>query len=240
MKIKVTAAYLDILISRRIWNFHPTDHSAMQYAMFIVMRDIRAMDLDVLVGALSKRLSDDDERFENNVAFRLHGINGRALHRLLARMTDFVEVKSGMKSRYLEYAKRGGKEAYEIEHIWANHAERHTDEFAHPSEFAEYRNRIGGLLLLPKSFNAAYGDLTYEKKLPHYFTQNLLAKSLNEQAYTLNPGFMRFIDSSGLPFNSMTEFKKANLDARQVLYGKLAELIWNPDILTKIADGSTD
>lgn len=35
----------------------------------------------------------------------------------------------------------------------------------------------------------------------------------------------------------MTEFKKTNLDARQLLHGKLAELIWNPGILTKIAEG---
>jgi Protein of unknown function (DUF1524) len=37
-----------------------------------------------------------------------------------------------------------------IEHIWADHPELHKDQFAHPSDFQEYRNRIGGLLLLPK------------------------------------------------------------------------------------------
>jgi hypothetical protein len=40
-KIRVTAAYLDILIYRRIWNWHAIDYSTMQYTMFIVMRDIR-------------------------------------------------------------------------------------------------------------------------------------------------------------------------------------------------------
>ncbi len=62
-----------------------------------------------------------------------------------------------MQSHYVEYTQRGGKNGYEIEHIWANQPERHKDEFAHPSEFRDYRNRIGGLLLLPKKFNAAYG-----------------------------------------------------------------------------------
>ena len=33
----------------------------------------------------------------------------------------------------------------EIEHIWADHPERHDDEFSHPSEFAEYCNRIVSL-----------------------------------------------------------------------------------------------
>jgi Protein of unknown function (DUF1524) len=155
-------------------------------------------------------------------------MNGRQIHRLLARMTDFVETRSGMPSHYVEYARRGGKSAYEIEHIWADHAERHEDEFAHPSEFAEYRNRIGDLLLLPKSFNASYGDLPYEEKLVHYDSQNLLARSLHENAYDHNPGFRRFIEASGLEFRPHSEFRKADLDGRQELYRHLAEYIWNP------------
>ena len=46
---------------------------------------------------------------------------------------------------------------------------------------------IGDLLLLPKSFNSSYNDKPYDVKLPHYFGQNLLAKSLNPQAYSHNP-----------------------------------------------------
>ena len=106
---------------------------------------------------------------------------------------------------------------------------------AHPSEFQEYRNRIGGLLLLPKSFNASYGDLPYAKKREHYDSQNLLARSLYELAYDLNPGFRRFIEESGLPFGAHAEFKKVDLDARQVLYQGLAEQIWSPDRLAQEA-----
>ncbi|MGH2853511.1 MAG: GmrSD restriction endonuclease domain-containing protein [Solirubrobacteraceae bacterium] len=97
-----------------------------------------------------------------------------------------------MPSRYADYSKRGGKDGYEIEHVWADHFERHTDEFDHPSDFAEYRNRIGDLVLLPKSFNASYGDLVYEEKLKHYNGQNLLARSFHRGAYDHNPGFGAF------------------------------------------------
>ena len=186
------------------------------------------MATEELAHALRKRLDAETETFLSNESFRLHGMNGRQIHRLLARMTDFVETRSGMPSHYVEYAKRGGKDGYEIEHIWADHPERHEDEFAHPSEFAEYRNRIGDLLLLPKSFNASYGDLPYEKKLVHYDSQNLLARSLHENAYDHNPGFRRFLERSGLPFRAHTEFRKADLDDRQELYGQLAEYIWCP------------
>jgi hypothetical protein len=76
--------------------------------------------------------------------------NGYAIHRLLARLTDYVETQSGQTSRYAEYV-GDGPGRYEVEHILADHPERHTDEFAHPSDFAEHRNRIGGLLLLPRA-----------------------------------------------------------------------------------------
>jgi hypothetical protein len=157
------------------------------------------------------------------------------IHKLLARMTDYVETKSGRPSRYHEYVQRGGKNRYEVEHIWANHHDRHKDEFSHPNDFAEYRNQIGGLLLLPKSFNASYGDLPYSQKQEHYYGQNLLARSLNEKAYEHDPGFLRFIQESQLPFRPHTEFKKADLDARQALYIKLAEQIWNPERLMQEA-----
>src|SRR5207302_9764535 len=40
-KLRVTSAYIDILITRRIWNFRAIDYSTMQYAMFLVMKEIR-------------------------------------------------------------------------------------------------------------------------------------------------------------------------------------------------------
>ena len=207
----------------------------LQYAMFLVMRDVRGRSAPELAAMLKERLDPETAPdFAANGAFRLHGMNGRQIHRLLARMTDYVETRSGQASRYAEYAQRG-KKGYEIEHVWANHAELHQDEFGHPSEFEEYRNRIGGLLLLPKSFNASYGDLPYAEKRGHYAGQNLLAKSLHESAYDHNPGFKRFIAESGLPFRAHAGFRKADLDARQALYQQLAERIWGPERLAQEA-----
>jgi hypothetical protein len=233
-KVRVAAAYIDILIHRRSWNWRSIDYSTMQYAMFLVMRDIRGRSAAEVAVLLGERLRAEAESFASNDRFRLHGMNGRQIHRLLARMTDYVETQSGMASRYTEYAQRGRK-GYEIEHVWADHPERHSDEFSHASEFAEYRNRIGGLLLLPKSFNASYGDLPYGEKHDHYVGQNLLARSLHEKAYDHNPGFRRFIGQSGLAFRAHDEFRKADLDGRQALYQQLAERIWDPAVLDQEA-----
>jgi hypothetical protein len=236
-KLRIVAAYIDILIARRIWNWKATDYSTMQYAMFqLVILRVRGKSVPELADILVERLGAEEQTFELNQRFHLHGGNGRQIHRLLARMTEYVETRSGHASRYAEYIKRHGKKGYEVEHIWANHSERHKDEFDHPTDFAEYRNRIGGLLLLPKSFNASYGDKPYAEKRDHYYGQNLLAQSLHEKAYEHNPGFRTFREESGLPFKAHATFRKADLDERQKLYQKLAERIWSPANILREAE----
>ena len=160
----------------------------------------------------------------------MHQQNRRIVHVMLARITDYLEQQSNTDSHLADYVRTSGSNRYEVEHIWANHAERH-DEFDHPSDFKRHRNRIGGLLLLPKSFNASYGDDPYESKLKHYNTQNILARSLHSQAYERNPGFINFIQSSGIPFKAHDSFTKEDLDKRCDLYLQLAQRIWNPEIL---------
>lgn len=233
-KLRVVSTYLDIFITRRLWNFKAIDYSAMQYAMFTTLRDIRGLGVDALVERLDEKLRAV-EGFGENPGFRLHGMNGPAVHRILARLTDYVEVQSGGKSRYEEYATRSGKLAYEIEHIWADHPERHEDEFGHQTEFSEYRNRIGGLLLLPKQINASLGDMHYEQKLERYDSGNLLARSLNENAYRNNPGFVTFVKESGLDFRPHEGFKRDDLDRRQALYAALAERVWSVERLAEAA-----
>ncbi|MBP8945223.1 MAG: DUF262 domain-containing protein [Paludibacteraceae bacterium] len=234
-KLKIVSIYLDILINRRIWNWHSIDYSTMQYAMFTLIREIRGKNTRELADLLFDRLNGDVETFKSNEKFYLHGMNGRLIHLLLARLTEYVEIKSGRESRYKEYIQRGGKNGYEIEHIWANHFEEHSDEFAHPDEFDDYRNRIGGLLLLPKKFNASYGDLPYEQKKKYYAAkQNLLAQSLCKETYEHDPGFKNFISESKLPFKPYETFKKSDLEERQKLYINLAEQIWNPENIKKV------
>lgn len=58
---------------------------------------------------------------------------------------------------------------------------------SYEADFARHRNRIGDLLLLPKQFNASYNDDPFEKKLPHYFGQNLLAASFRPLSYEKTP-----------------------------------------------------
>ena len=232
--IRVISIYLDILLHRRMWNGHNIDFNTMRNTMNALMIGLRDVSSDGLIEYLYAKLTQDAETFGNNSLFRLHGRNRPQVHRILARITDYVSVESGESSRYSEYFQTGSRR-YEIEHVWADIPEQHEDEFEHPYDFQEYRNRIGALVLLPKRFNASYGSLPYTEKREYYATQNLLAKSLHEVAYDHNPGFRQFIEDSGLEFKAHPEFKKADLDERQLLYRQIAERIWDPERLKDIS-----
>ena len=182
-KIRLIATFLDILLARRLWNFRSIAYSTMQYAMFLVMRDIRRKPVDKLVIILREKLEAMEESFQGDEPLRMHQQNRYTMHWLLARISDWIGMQSGKDSRFDEYMAEG-RNRYEIEHIWADHWDWHSDEFTNEADFAAYRNRIGGLLLLPKSPNASYGDLPYDKKLPHYLKENLLAQSLPQEPIT--------------------------------------------------------
>ena len=243
-KLRVVSAYLDILIHRRVWSSRNIGYSTMSYAMFLLMRELRGKDARAAAECLVERLADpfmSAEPFSKNPRFHLHGGNKRKVRQILARMTaqleEWAEVVPHYAPRYADYGK------YEIEHIWADKyaAHGHGSEFAQEAEFQEFRDRIGGLLLLRKADNASYNDKPYagrDGKLDFYFGQNLLAKSLHERCYENNPGFLRFVGKSGLPFKPHPAFKKSDLEERQALYLQIAERIWNPDRLRKLAEGN--
>ena len=175
---------------------------------------------------LHEKLREDNVTFAHNNQYRLQNNRDKKRIRLiLARMIDYVETQSGQDSRYQEYIK------YDIEHIWADHPEHHEEEFSHEYDFHEYRNRIGGLLLLPPKRNKDFSDRSYEDKLEDYLKENLLAQSLHERTYQRKPAFQKFIQRSQLEFRPYSDFKKADLDDRQKLYQQIAKRIWNPERL---------
>ena len=246
-KVRVVATFLDILLARRAVNYLSMTSAAMSYTIFLIMKDIRGKSVAELATILTARLEEQGCDFGGTKdgsrggidRFGLNQWSKRYIKILLARMTSYIEQQSGLQSSVTSYLTRG-KGRFEIEHIWSNRPEEHEDEFDSPAEFAEQRNRFGGLLLLPKSFNASYGDMPYtngedqdQAKLTHYNNQNLLARSLHRQCYINNPGFKQFMKASGLPFKAHKRFQKKDLDSRCQLYRTIAEQIWDPDLLVE-------
>ncbi len=229
-KMQMVAGYLDIFIARRVVNFRTLGYSAIVYTMFNLMKEIRDLPVDQLATVLRQKADAIDESFDAVADFHMHQQNKGSVYQLLARMTYHVETESNLPTNFKKFVDRKSKGRYDIEHVWPDVYERYEDEFSHAADFARYRNRFGGLVLLPERDNRSLGADPFKKKVAVYLRDNLLAASLNQQAYERNPGFRTYIQQSGLPFHPVNgDFGKADLDARQELYRKLCEEIWSTD-----------
>lgn len=228
-KAALVANALDVFVVRRMVNFRNFGYNTVVYKMFNLAKRIRNRSTSEVQELLAEWLEGEHERLDGIHSFRLTMRNRRHIMYLLARITAWLDNELKTSVTFVDYIDRSGKNPYQIEHIWADHFERHADEFDNQYEFEDHRNKFGDLLLLPGDFNASFGDMPYLEKVAHYNAQNPLARSLNPLAHQNNPSFLRLCETHNLAFVAYpTTFKKENIDERQELYRQLAEIVWDP------------
>ena len=229
-KIDLVARYIETFVVRRSINFRKFAASSIRYTMYSLVKEIRGKDLESLCSLLSaktKELDDGWNEFEN---FRMHGQNKRFVKFLLSRITAYVEQGAGITTTFQTYYESPGGKPFEVEHIWADDFDAHTNEFKEKSDFSDWRNSIGALVLLPNGTNQSYNDKPYAEKIVHYQKENLLVRSLCPLAYQNNPNFTKWANSRNLKFAPHPIFKKNDILLRQSLYQKICEDIWSfPD-----------
>lgn len=225
-KINLVAKYLEIFCVRRSINFKNFGATSIRYTMYTLVKDLRDKSLEELQALLHAKLDSMEESWDAFECFHLHGQNKVFVKYLLSRLSGYVDELAGESTNFNNYFHKGLGKPFEIEHIWSQHFVEHKDEFDQQNEFEDYRNRLGGLVLLPRGPNQSYGDMPYTTKQAHYIKENLLVKSLCPLAYENNPNFNRLMSEHGLPFEAHEDFKKADLDARQALYRVICEEIW--------------
>ena len=216
-KIRIVTKYLTKVLSWRVWNQNVISQSALEGSIYDLAKQIRDAKLDDL-----KNLLDNDPITLPDLSNTpsLNQQNRSKIRVLLALITAIV----GNGSNEPKYMLTDNN--IEVEHIWADKYEEHEDEFTDKGEFASRRNVIGDLLLLPKSFNASYGDKPFSEKVVQYMGQNILAQSLNELKYQNNPGFLSFKETSKLGFKPYSEFKNQSITERTNLYRGILLYNW--------------
>lgn len=215
-KIKAVSKHLTKAVSWRVWNHWLISQSSLEAPIYELCKKIRGKSLEEIEAILK---CDTGWYPELNGTPTLNQQN-RRLTVLLSLITEIAAVGEGQPDYMLNKA-----EPTEIEHIWCDHYEQHMDECPNENDFSTVRNNIGDLLVLPKSFNASYGDCPFRSKVVHYIEQNVLAQSLNPQKYSHNPKFKAFMEESGLPFVPYGEFRRQSIVERAELYRNI--LLWN-------------
>lgn len=241
-KIKIISCFIDQYIMRRAVNFKATDYSTVKNAVFTLTLQFRRLSVDLLKDKaidLLDKLAD-----KNGEPFTLDGINRWALNNsskrfifhALARLAYFLETQTDTPgASFVKYTDRDTKNPYDIEHILADDFQQNKDNFDNTDDFEKMRNRFGALLLLPLDKNRSFQDMSYTDKKDKYYSENILAATLNEKYYQNTPRFIKFKDTCGLNFVPLDVFDKNSIESRTKLYLQLAKLIWNTDIIKNIA-----
>lgn len=218
-KIAIVSKYLTKVLTWRIWNHWLISQSSLEAPIYELCKEERGKSVEELEDLFNK---DPIQIPDLDGTPTLNHMNRPKLKVLLAMITAVVAKESGAPDYIIDK-----NEQTEVEHIWADHYDQHLDEFNNENEFATVRNNIGDLLVLPKSFNASYGDDPFESKVEQYYSQNILAQTLNEKKYTNNPGFVKFKNNSGLPFKPYSSFKREGIGERAELYKAILKWNWN-------------
>jgi hypothetical protein len=217
-KMDMVARYIELFCVRRAVNFRKFAASSIRYTMYSLVKEIRNKDLPALQAILAGKVKEMDCPWDGFADFYMHGQNRWFVKFLLSRISAHINQGAGIPSNLQTYLESPGGKPFEIEHIWADNFNAHTDEFTDKEDFQISRNSIGALILLPHGTNQSYSAKPYEEKLAHYQKENLLARSLCPIAYQNNPNFTKWAASRGLKFQPSQQFKKKDIVARQALY----------------------
>lgn len=233
-KIKAVSCFVDQYIATRVFNFKVVDYSTIKNAVFNITKNIRRLGIIELGTALQNELANTGFTLDGIDRFFLNQFTSRYMLHILSRITHYIEDGSGLNTKFEDYVNRSIKNPYDIEHIWADHFDQHADECVDDDDFLNHRNKFGALLVLPRDKNRSFQDATYGEKLPMYFGENLLAKSLDGKCYQHNPQFLYFIRSQSLNFQQHPDFKKKDIAERHKLYKEICKKVWDMNIIEEL------
>ncbi len=228
-KARQVAGFIDVFVARSMLSYQDFRQATVWRRIMRLTRELRRLSAEGIGVRLAAELAALAGDLGPTEAFGLRQRNRAHVRYLLARLTSWVDQQCGVEHDFAWYA-LGTANPYEIEHVLANRVPEHGPLAGLSGKaFAELRNRFGALVLLPKSTNAGFGALPYERKLPLYASQNLLARALHAGCYDRNPTFLRFVEESGLPFQPYPDgFDERAIVERQQLYRRIAARVWDP------------
>ena len=237
-KIRVVATFIDIFASTRIFNYKKVNWNANKNLLFRVMCQIRNQDVKTIGVRLVSTLQRMSEKLDAIQDFELNQFTGRYMLHMLARLTDYVNLRMGLATQFENYVDRNPKTSYDIEHILPADYQSYKDLFNDEEDFKNNREKFGNLILLTSDHNRSYQDMPYDQKVVQYMGDNILAQSLNAGAYKNNPKFLALSNEYG--FKAYARFDKTAIRERLQLYISLAKSIWNPAVIKELAGGWDD
>ncbi|MCI5123171.1 MAG: DUF262 domain-containing protein [Candidatus Electrothrix sp. AR5] len=241
-KIALVSKYIDYYTTLRILNLKKNTYDNLRDIFFNLTKEIRDKDEKELKKILLNHSESLEYSFSAIDKFTYKAQAKKNMLHVLARIASYLEEGTQQTNSvgFATYIDRkcGGR-TYDIEHVLANtykvfvdSNEKREQDFSSEAEYKSERDKLGGLLLLPRSRNRSLKDKPFSAKVSKYTSENILAQSLNKDFYENNPQVERFVEGGKISLKPYTVFNKKTLYERHQLYKTIANEIWSIEAIT--------
>lgn len=228
-KIKLVAQLVDLILVSRSVEGKENNYDNVKDLSFELMKQIRGKPMPELLAFVQAQWPTYVAILSKLPAMTYTKNDRTEVLYVLARMAAYLESELSLTTAvgFETYwsRDRGGK-TFDVEHILClKPSDAKALGFAGDAEHQNERNKLGALVVLPRSRNRSLQDKIFSEKLSAYATENVLAQSLSAGFYVSNPAVSAF--AAKCPeLTSMTDFTKSSIEQRGALYAKLAAAVW--------------
>jgi hypothetical protein len=193
-KVRAVSYYLDYLATVRVLNGKENTYDNIRDQMFETAKQLRNLPTDELKAKLKDLITNEKDQLDAITTASYEAIKRQDLLHLIGRITAAIE--NGMQlpatTGFEVYVDRTrDSKTFDIEHLLPDSFTKVNDDlaksalppFSSKTDFEKTRNKIGGLILLPRGRNRSMKDMAYSEKLVRYANENILAQTLTRACF---------------------------------------------------------
>ncbi|WP_206601088.1 GmrSD restriction endonuclease domain-containing protein [Pseudophaeobacter leonis] len=233
-KIYILSKLLDLILTSRVIEGKRNTYDNIKELAFSITKDVRNMNEGQLREYAAREWKIYYPTIDKLPDLEYSYSDRSDLLFVLARIACFLEEgynQDGKSDFNAYWARDKGVKTYDIEHIlpkpFGASPAHSTNPFNDEVEYGLLRNKIGALVLLPRSRNRSLQDKPYGEKLGAYRTENILTQSLTANFYENNPRIrVLMTDFDEIKLSAYEEFGKVELSERGDLYTNIARRVW--------------
>lgn len=233
-KISLVSRLIDLILTSRIIEGKENNYDNLKEISFQIARDLRGRNKFDLLKFIKIEWVKYNGPIRSLSSIRYSKSDRSDILYILARIASYIEDVFSVTNRvgFSTYWQRDrGGRTFDIEHLLKAQfdpaALPATHGFADAKDYADNRNLIGALTLLPRSRNRSLQDKPYREKLGAYATENILTQTLCDNLYQNNPNVATYVSANpSLGLAGISDFERLDIEKRGKFYSEIAEIIW--------------
>jgi hypothetical protein len=233
-KVSLTSRFIDLILTSRTIEGKENNYDNLKEPSFAIAKDIRDMDYPALLCYVQQEWPKYFASLSKLANIKYAKSDRSDILYILARIACFLEEAFTQTNRvgFQTYWQRDrGMKTFDIEHLFKEAYDTEslpvTHGFVDSKDYAESRNLLGALMLLPRSRNRSLQDKCYRDKLQAYATENVLAQTLCEAFHQNNPNVATYLSvNKSIDLSPINDFAKCDISKRASAYLEVAQKVW--------------